>query len=143
MKIVVKDIPSEGLEISTEVAPAEIGLDDAGFKCIAPLAIKAKIELIGDTVLAKTQAKGIFALNCARCLEPIQKEITDDFYFDYPVDKRTASIDIGEDIRQEMILAVPAVALCREDCKGLCAGCGVNLNNEKCQCSTQDSKRKR
>lgn len=134
MKILVKDIPSRGLEIEEQLPPSAIGLDDADLRCVAPLAIKAKIELVGDTVLAKTQAKGIFSLTCGRCLEPIEKEIADEFYFDYPVDKKTDAIDLGEDIRQEMILALPAVALCKENCKGLCAGCGVNLNSEVCKC---------
>ena len=134
MKIIVKDIPSEGLEIDKQITPAEIGLDDTDLICVAPLVIKAKVELIGNTVLAKTQAKGIFSLACARCLEPIQKEIEDEFYFDYPVEKRTDAIDLGEDIRQEIILALPPVVLCKEDCQGLCAGCGVNLNLEKCTC---------
>ncbi|MCX5681113.1 MAG: DUF177 domain-containing protein [Candidatus Omnitrophica bacterium] len=43
-------------------------------------------------------------------------------------------MDVGEDIREEIILGFPDKVLCAEECKGLCAGCGANLNNEKCQC---------
>jgi uncharacterized protein len=25
--------------------------------------------------------------------------------------------------------------LCKSDCKGICPGCGVDLNREKCRCS--------
>ena len=34
-----------------------------------------------------------------------------------------------------MLLAVPLKALCREDCKGLCPGCGRNRNRESCDCA--------
>jgi len=27
--------------------------------------------------------------------------------------------------------------LCREDCKGLCPGCGANLNIEPCRCEKE------
>ena len=31
---------------------------------------------------------------------------------------------------------------CSENCKGLCSGCGVNLNTEKCRCSAKKKKQK-
>jgi uncharacterized protein len=27
-------------------------------------------------------------------------------------------------------------AICRSDCRGLCAACGANLNHEECRCET-------
>jgi len=32
---------------------------------------------------------------------------------------------------------LPMKPLCKQDCKGLCSQCGVNLNIETCQCSVQ------
>jgi len=31
---------------------------------------------------------------------------------------------------------VPMKAICRSDCRGLCAACGANLNHEECRCET-------
>ena len=31
--------------------------------------------------------------------------------------------------------ALPLKAICREDCKGLCPHCGLNLNVEQCSCA--------
>jgi len=50
-------------------------------------------------------------------------------------DPEAREIDITEDVRDLLLLAIPAKLLCREDCKGLCAGCGVNLNQETCRCA--------
>lgn len=43
-------------------------------------------------------------------------------------------IDLGDLIRQFLLLEVPIRHLCAEDCKGLCPHCGENLNHKKCDC---------
>jgi uncharacterized protein len=43
-------------------------------------------------------------------------------------------IDLGEAIREQILLALPPAPLCREDCKGLCATCGKDLNEGECGC---------
>ncbi len=43
-------------------------------------------------------------------------------------------LDITDDIRDTVLLSIPMKTLCNEDCRGLCAGCGVNLNEESCRC---------
>ena len=44
------------------------------------------------------------------------------------------SVNLTEDMREAIILTFPAYPICRPDCKGLCAMCGINLNNEACDC---------
>jgi uncharacterized protein len=41
-------------------------------------------------------------------------------------------LDLDEAIRQYAILESPLQPLCREDCRGLCTVCGVNLNLQGC-----------
>ncbi len=43
-------------------------------------------------------------------------------------------LDLTEPIRQYVAIGVPMQPLCREECKGLCATCGVNWNYESCTC---------
>ena len=43
-------------------------------------------------------------------------------------------IDLGEIVREQILLEVPLRRLCREDCRGLCPSCGVNRNTEACDC---------
>jgi uncharacterized protein len=43
-------------------------------------------------------------------------------------------IDLADDVRQTVVLAVPLKLLCKEECKGLCPRCGADLNKELCIC---------
>jgi uncharacterized protein len=42
----------------------------------------------------------------------------------------THKLDLADAMREYALLALPMLPLCREDCKGLCPECGVNLNDE-------------
>ena len=41
---------------------------------------------------------------------------------------------VEELARDAFILDMDTKFLCSEDCKGLCSGCGANLNREACRC---------
>src|SRR3989338_5499166 len=134
MRIKVRDIPPQGLEIRKQLPPEELGLTDKEFRCLSPVGIAARLEKIGSTVIANVNLEGSLSVECGRCLEPVKQPVEYSCDFDYEIDDRTEEIDLGEDIRQELVLALPAAAVCKEDCKGLCPGCGVNLNKETCNC---------
>lgn len=46
-------------------------------------------------------------------------------------------IDLDPIYREQLLLAVPMNAECREDCQGLCSQCGQNLNDAQCGCDVQ------
>ena len=46
-------------------------------------------------------------------------------------------VDVGQLAYTAFILNMDTKHLCSEDCKGLCPGCGVNLNVEPCRCKKQ------
>jgi Predicted metal-binding, possibly nucleic acid-binding protein len=94
-------------------------------------------------------------LTCARCLEPISREVSRAFDLLYrplgsdagkaEMSVTTAEAEVGyyqgegleldDVLREQLLLALPLKAICREDCKGLCPHCGRNLNAEQCNCS--------
>jgi uncharacterized protein len=45
------------------------------------------------------------------------------------------TIDLDPLVREQVLLALPMHAVCREDCKGLCGSCGQNLNEGECRCA--------
>ena len=49
------------------------------------------------------------------------------------------ALDPLEMLWEELSLEMPVKALCDQECKGLCAGCGRNLNKEGCTCQSQGS----
>ena len=49
---------------------------------------------------------------------------------------------LNDYMRGQVNLSLPYKVVCAEDCRGLCSGCGRNLNEERCDCEThpQDSR---
>lgn len=43
-------------------------------------------------------------------------------------------VDLDEILREQLFLAIPDRRLCSQNCKGLCPECGINRNNETCNC---------
>ncbi len=66
--------------------------------------------------------------------EPVENDLIDISYLPLEADK----IDITKDVRDYSLLAIPMKKLCNEDCKGLCARCGKNLNEGDCNCSKNE-----
>ena len=137
MKVVVRDITSEGIEFDRTVEPSEIGLEEHELDLKKPLKVHARIEKVDDFVLVHTSVKTVYEYACARCLEPFTKDKTDEFEFEYELEKGIEVIDYGEDIRQELILSRTQRELCRPDCRGICLGCRVNLNLDQCKCKVK------
>ena len=90
---------------------------------------------------------------CARCLEPVLRDVAHEFDLLYrpqgadagreELSVTSAEAEVSyyqgeglqlEDVLQEQVLlALPLRAICRDDCKGLCPHCGKNLNVEQVQ----------
>ncbi len=90
---------------------------------------------------------------CDRCLEtfaldfPVPVEIvvlrdagSEDDDSDTPViHQRQGEVDLTEALLEAAALAVPLQRVCREECRGLCPGCGIDLNRDTCDCQQDDS----
>ena len=48
-------------------------------------------------------------------------------------------IDIGEAVRDGMLLSLPMKNLCSDACKGLCPVCGTDLNYDQCGCDGEEA----
>jgi uncharacterized protein len=46
----------------------------------------------------------------------------------------TNMLILDEDVKDVFLTSTPLKNLCKEDCKGLCQHCGVDLNINKCSC---------
>ena len=45
-------------------------------------------------------------------------------------------LDLTEAVRQYLEIATPMKPVCRPDCRGICPGCGMNLNETSCDCGS-------
>lgn len=134
MKISVRDISAQPIQVEGTIMIVELADPAQSVYCKDPVKIIATAQSVPGTMTVQVKAVACFRCQCSRCLSSFDKEVQKEFVFHYLMDTVTTEIDIGDDVRQEMIVDVPVRVLCQDDCKGLCPGCGVDLNTEKCQC---------
>lgn len=127
-----------------EAEPFNIGLDARFNRTVR---VDASLEKSNRQLLLRVQFTTGGLFTCDRCLDEFQREVSSGYAIMYVMDNEpvdgeegevqvispdTNTIDIGEDVRQYALLALPLKMLCREDCAGLCPVCGVNRNRTAC-----------
>jgi uncharacterized protein len=122
-----------------------------------PLAVRLEATRAGRDLLVRGRLSGEVVINCRRCLEPVLQKIDDEVSFLYRagIDRPTAEreevyqlpegereVDLTDAVREHLLLSIPRFVVCREECRGLCPRCGVNLNDGTCTCeeSTTDER---
>ena len=159
----INEIGDEGLSLKVPLSADWLTAEcpDLGAK-MAPegLAFKGHLSRSGEDVLMNGTLSGGLECVCARCLETARLSLripvhvvfvareedddddeddakaTDDVdvgYFDGD------QLDLGPELREQILLAVPISPLCREDCAGLCAVCGGNRNRTPCDCMAREA----
>jgi uncharacterized protein len=140
----------------TVPAPDDLRLELIGVPAGADVALEVRFEAVSEGVLATGTATVPLAGECARCLAPLTSSATAGFqelylYADGRHDRHDRHdkhdkhdeqeeqdaeelyhldgdlLDLEPAFRDAVVLALPMSPLCREDCPGLCAECGVPL----------------
>jgi uncharacterized protein len=108
----------------------------------AEVEVEVMLEPVGHSIQAKGTVSAPWQAVCARCLEPIAGGVEArvlEVFEDEPVEDETYpllhdQIDLEPLAREAVVLELPEAPLCKEDCRGLCAQCGTDLNTSTCQC---------
>jgi uncharacterized protein len=151
-KILSAEEPLEGF-------PNLLAMQEAG-ECLflAPLKVRLTISREYDHIRVNGRVETVLNLNCARCLAEYRMEIDSPFTIFYLRAEGVAQdedvelaeeelisatyegdeIDFTAEISEQIILAIPLKPLCRENCRGLCAVCGGDLNEAECACNRDD-----
>ncbi|HEX2119129.1 MAG TPA: DUF177 domain-containing protein, partial [Acidimicrobiales bacterium] len=85
---------------------------------------------------------GAWEAPCRRCLKPARGPMRVDFQELFEANPREGesyrlghdTIDLEPLAREALTLDLPLAPLCAEDCRGLCATCGADLNLGDCDC---------
>ena len=111
-----------------------------------PLFVAGKVLNIGGTLEISAQITGRFATECSRCGAAVAEDFSADLFESVEndfsdIDAECISIqgnvmDISGSVEACIFSNIPLQFLCSEDCKGLCPGCGINLNENECNCDT-------
>lgn len=142
------------LEVRAEIPSDDPSWEGIDLRFSAPLSVSGQVHWIASgEVLARLRLRGFLAQECRRCLEPVRVRVDEELDLVFapmeegggtdegnvrPFPEGEGDLDLTEAIREEVILSQSPLALCKPDCKGLCPRCGVNLNEEPCQCSQEE-----
>lgn len=140
MIIDLKSIPIGGLYVEGEDPPDIIEIDDQDIEFLLPIRYALKVSLTKRTLLVRGRLEVEVRLACSRCLKEFDERIeVEDFNLRKEVDDPGDTIDLTEEVRADIILALPRKPLCKMDCLGICPSCGQDLNEGKCGCSADRS----
>lgn len=111
---------------------------------------------IGAEFIVRYQGDAV----CMRCLRTFPQERRVEFRLDYVAGEdpfRKADnviltppdadrvyytgphIDLSLGIREAIVLSLPITQVCRDDCRGLCPVCGIDLNEGRCSCGSAET----
>jgi uncharacterized protein len=142
--------PGEARELELALEPGDLSVGGQRY------AIEPK-DLVGRVEIGQSASGWHFRLRasaevigpCWRCLEtariPVEVDVRDFAAFgresDAPYDEDLDceyldgdALDVHGMGREAIIDLLPATILCHDDCAGLCAMCGANLNDGPCEC---------
>jgi uncharacterized protein len=150
MKILLTSL-SEGLHVLNFVEKlADFGLDNHP-NLRRDVQIQVELEKRSPQYFLKNLVRTVGRFSCDRCLSEFDLDLSERsrvvFSTDaemvrlngseeiHYIDPHAKALDITEDIRDALLLSIPMKLLCSADCRGFCAGCGANLNEEACHCA--------
>lgn len=152
----IKQMQLGKLRFRETVPPGTIEFFDHQLRQAAPIESSGTAELMQS--IMEIRVKGHLATQmeaaCDRCLELTAFPIDADFDLFYrpassmpprtevEIEDKEAEIDfyegdgleLGDVLREQILLSLPMQRVCREDCKGICPVCGENRNQVDCGC---------
>ncbi len=158
MRIELDKLEERGGRFTRLYEANDLTLDDPEVRLIGPAEVSGRLQREGNEVALRGRLHTKLEVVCGRCLQPVELPISTDFserfvrtvswaaeeQHELQAEDLNISVFDGEGIelddlvREELLLAVPANVLCREDCKGLCPICGIDRNLNPCQCEVDE-----
>lgn len=124
-----------------EYSPEKDLIDIPSAEIKGAVKVSGSVQITGDHS-CYIEGEVVFTVKgeCTRCLNDAEnvyvaefKEAVEENNPDgYSVKNDTVDLSIIVD--DVIAMNVPVSFLCDENCKGICVGCGTNLNNGECKC---------
>jgi uncharacterized protein len=155
----LKESAGAARDYDVRVSPEALAsyLDDA--HPIGPLTGQVRMLRTPRSVFVRGHLDTRVEVECGRCLAATEVPLSFDLETEYypeidivtgqhlpaPNDDLAFTIDhnheldLGEAVRQHLLLEIPMQTLCDEACRGLCPNCGQNLNEGPCDCPGEEA----
>ncbi len=138
--------------LQMEATARELDLPDDEWR--GPIQGVFDVERTGESVSVRGLLSATARLECVRCLTGFDQRIEGrlevfaeragsgragderalerDEYMRFHDGRQ---LDVRDEARETLLLELPMVPPCREDCRGLCPRCGADLNSGPCGCA--------
>ncbi len=142
------------LDIQAAIPPDDPIWEGTELRFSTPLIVSGQAQLLSTGgYLVKVALRGALAQECRRCLDPVETPMNEELSLLFltpgetpeegedevrEVPREETELVLDRVIREELLLIHWPYAVCREDCRGLCPRCGINLNEDSCQCSDEE-----
>ena len=114
-----------------------------------PVHIEGAVRNRAGAMELNARLNTVLSLNCDRCAKPFEREKAVEYDTllalelangesdDIVLLNKDGELELDELMREVFLLEMDTKNLCSEDCKGLCPGCGADLNVESCRCKKE------
>lgn len=138
------DDVSIDIDYSFSIKDVEV---DGCFPFVSPVRVKGKLTAFAGSAELEAVLEYDFSMPCNRCMEQtltkfsqkvshnLVRTLNSEEDSDSYIQVENELIDLDELLYSDIILELPVKYICKQDCKGLCPHCGVNLNKQSCHCS--------
>lgn len=149
--------PAESSSFGGAYVLPELQAGPDTYRFAEPLRWDVTLTNTGGALLVAGTVRGAGEIACARCLDRFGIEVCGDVEGYFVIEGGARPNDLEEDefefLREDNIIDLeplivaailvdlPLLPLCRDDCRGICPDCGVNLNREQCDCAVQRAER--
>ncbi len=151
LRVDIRDLQRGPVRTDGELQPDDPAFNGLGIDLVGPISVRGQLQATGSgEYLWRGSVHAVVEGECRRCLAEVRTDLdidvdaavfstdpeaADDPDF-YPLPDRATHIDVRDVVREELALSPPiGLLLCREECAGLCLGCGADLNAGPCACS--------
>lgn len=160
MRFAVDEIPEEGMNFVVEIQKKDFAIDSDDCRLTRAVKVGGMLEKVSRDVYLSGLVETEVEVTCSRCLETFKQPVRSNMEAHFVPESNHAperpevelhaedidveyysgeTIDLTQAVHDQILLALPATSLCREDCCGLCPQCGTNLNLGTCGCRDVDS----
>ena len=155
----VDEIPEGGLNVDFFVKKEQLQIDQPECYLAENVNIKAKLKRIEHEVFFAGELQTLLQVICNRCLKsfslPVNNKIQVHFVpqvkepspgseveiKETDIEKEVYQedwIDLRGPVRDQVLLDLPLINVCKKDCKGMCSVCGNDFNVNQCECQNEE-----
>jgi|KNS12BottometaT_FD_k123_127154_2 uncharacterized protein len=151
----IEEIPEGGLNFDVLEGKEHFEIDPPDCILTDDVKVRGKLTRIERDICFSGDFEASLSVTCTRCLKPFSLQVKNKVQVHFVPRVKELSpgseveiketdiekeiyeeerVDLNGPIRDQILLDVPLIRLCQDDCKGICPVCGNDRNLNPCEC---------